>query len=216
MNRSRHHTNQSFPTPLLLLTLLFGSTCSCSDTDVSLEARALDEEARLWEAVSLCGEPAEHFTTVLEMADAADAVVVGRLISVDVGNVVDTDTPEDFYGEYNVTVKPGEVLRGEIEGPLRFSLIATTVHDHAAIESQASALNGLMPTGEVLLLLRARTDLEDLYITLGDTGLWTETTRHALDNPIAHSACGGHTGDEVRALFMLGAGSLEEAVEMLR
>ena len=48
------------------------------------------------------------------------------------------------------------------------------------------------------------------------SGLWTRTTRNALDNPIAPDACGGSYGELYNSQYLKGVSSVDELATLLR
>jgi hypothetical protein len=69
------------------------------------DAARLRAEAEFWQNFAVCGEWAEYFPTLEAMAQGADAVVLGRIADVKLGNTVRGDAAEDFYAETNLQIE---------------------------------------------------------------------------------------------------------------
>lgn len=181
-------------------------------------AASLQEEQEFWDHIAVCGEWVEQFATIDEMADAADAVVVGAVAGVATGNTVQGDAAEDFYVEVNLIVEVKEMLRGTIEDGFAVSFILPRVVTPNAVEPTIATMQQTRPRSPVLLLLRRRDDLgtDGLYRLVNDRGLWAETTRRAVDAPIVESGplCTGH--DDDLDAFAGGAGTMNELIDALR
>jgi hypothetical protein len=186
-------------------------------TECSGLSRPLNErEATFWKQVAFCGEPVEDYPTAAQMADAADAVAVGRFVGATAGNTVQGDAAEDFYAEANLQVEVVAALRHDLGQAFELSLTLTSVHTPNELEPALEALRSNLPRDPAVLFVRAREDFDDLYRLIGDKALWARTARAALDNPIAHDSCLGHYGDEVRTPFFGPLTSVDAVIEALR
>ena len=159
------------------------------EPDLSLDtAVRLRREAEFWAEVAICGEAVEQFATVAEMAESADAVVLGHIVAASPGNTVQGDDPLDFYAEVDLRIEVGQVLRDTIDDAFDLSLILPAAVTPKALESAIQRLQTRLPRDPVVLFLRERTDLDHpLYRLVNDQGLWARTARSDLDSPIVES-----------------------------
>jgi hypothetical protein len=181
------------------------------DADGVDPSSRLKQEARFWDAVEICGEWVEAYPTLTRMADAADAVLVGRMSGVAVGNTVQGDAPEDFYAEVNLRIDVDEILRHTVAGSFELSLVLPTVFREQDLEPAVDALRADLPADPMVLLVRERSDFEGVFILVNDRALWTRTTRGALDNPIDEQ-CHGPVDEQ----FLEGVATVEELIDHLR
>jgi hypothetical protein len=187
-----------------------GDTDDVDANDVDA-IRRLQQEAHFWDAVEICGEWLEAYPTVTRMADAADAVLVGRMSGVAVGNTIQGDAPEDFYAEANLGIEVDEILRHTIAGSFELSLVLPTVFREQDLEPAVDALRANLPAAPVVFLVRERSDFEGVFLLVNDRALWTRTTRGALDNPIDEQ-CHGPVDER----FLEGVTTVEELIDHLR
>lgn len=181
----------------------------------SAELRAADI---FWNEVAICGTPTEEYTDILQAAEAADAVVLGRIAAVTLGNTVKTGTDEDYYAEANVTVDVTEMLRKSSDERPVVSLVLAQPSAET-VDAVIGAMQDHLPQEPLVFLLRERTDRdgERLYRPGGAfMGVWARTTRSALDNPLTHERCVDYYGSEIRSTYLKGASTVDELVELLR
>lgn len=178
----------------------------------------LELEASFWRAVAICGDWVMDASTVQEMAEQADFVVAARLVGVSPGNMIQGDTPEDFYAEVNLELVVREAfLDGPTEGSLTVSLPFARVGRPEDVDAALAEMRDALPQGDIVALLQSRPDFESVYTVMSDKGLWVATTRSLLDNPIASDDCRGHYGDDVRTEFLgTDARTVPELIEQLR
>jgi hypothetical protein len=196
-----------------------GPPGAASQADAGHHADAKLEAADLfWDEVALCGTEVEGYDDITQAADAADAVVVGRISGVSLGNNK-LFSEEDYYAEVNFSIEVDETLRNEVVPGLKVSSIliqATQENTDAIID----AMQAHLPEDKVLLVLRKRMDIAEtpeLYVPQpAMMGLWTRTTRSAMDNPIAADRCFDHYGPELNAKYLKGVKTLDQLVALLR
>lgn len=94
--------------PLALLGLAGASLLA-----IALSARD-SETSQLWASVYVEAVEAEHYESLEAMRDAADAVVVGRIVSTAAGRVFG-DPPEDFVQYVTAVVEIDRLLSGSVE-----------------------------------------------------------------------------------------------------
>jgi hypothetical protein len=184
---------------------------SVDDDDV----KRLEREGAFWEPVAICGEWVEEHPTIATMANAADAVVLGRVDGVTAGRTVQGG-PQDFYAETNLVVDVDEVLRNTIPARFELSLVLPRVITPEAVEPAVKAMQENLPEERLVLLVRARSDVEGLYRLMSDKALWTRTTRAVLDNPIAENDCSDHWGEAVQKRFLGDVQKMDELIQLLR
>jgi len=88
------------------------------------------EPGGLWAAVTVAGVEAEYYDSMADMARAADAVIVGRIISVSEGRVFGTpdrtlkhpERAQTFMA--NLTIEVDEVIRGSLKPGWKLEVMA--------------------------------------------------------------------------------------------
>jgi len=180
------------------------------------ESQLEAEQLSFWNDVAICGEAADSYQTVFEAAENSEAAVLARFVGIAVGPTVQGDAAEDFVGQVRITVQVTQVLKHESEPQFELGLLLAHTTP-TLLPSTIDRMHLNLPKDEVLLLVRKRVDIPNLYVLVAlDKGLWTRTVRARLDNPIAATSCGGHSGDEVRSQFLEGARTMDELVSKLR
>src|SRR5262249_12733931 len=110
-----------------------------------------------------------------------------------------------------------EPLRKTIARPFEMSLILPRALSPKAQTTAVAAMQDNLPQEPVVLLVRARTDFDDLYVLSNGDGLWASTTRSELDDPIVDRECAdGEDAEALRTQFLGGARTLDELIEALR
>lgn len=144
-----------------------------------------------FEGLRIGGDEAEGWGTIAEMKADSDVVGVATFLRFELGRTLQGDAIEDVmaYGEATLTFK--ETISGEAPGEqvaVEFVLPGNVREQAATAERLADDL----PVGDVLVFLRAKrgTGEDGLYRLVNSTGLWTATTRAALDAPLADAGVG--------------------------
>lgn len=142
-------------------------------------------QGAFWEALRVTGDEAEGYPSLESMAEAAGAVVVGRLTRVEIGRTVQGDAPEDLAGYALTVLTVDTVLMGSVSTeavPLEFLLAGAPQS-----EEGASALAEDLPEDRLLVFLRAKRGAGEagLYRAVNSLGLWTNSDRAELDAPLA-------------------------------
>lgn len=144
-----------------------------------------------FEGLRIGGDEAEGWETIAEMKAESDVVGVATFESFELGRTLQGDAIEDViaYGEARLTFK--ETISGEAPGgqvAVEFVLPGNAREQAATAERLADDL----PVGDVLVFLRAKRGAgeDGLFRLVNSTGLWTATTRAALDAPLADAGVG--------------------------
>ncbi len=142
-----------------------------------------------WETLRITGDEVEGYATLSDMAGSADAVVLGTINGVSLGRTIQGDAPEDqvFYAQLDIHVD--ETLTGTnlTDDTIPMELLVLAPTSDAALKVIAD-LSASTVGSEFLVFLRDKGGSESgLYRPVNSNGLWTGTSRGALDTPLAES-----------------------------
>ncbi|HEX5661612.1 MAG TPA: hypothetical protein VFX59_30690 [Polyangiales bacterium] len=122
----------------------------------------------------------EHHPTLKDAVASSDATLLGKIASVSPGIVVQGDAVEDVYTEVNITVEVLDPIRGDA---LSVQSLQLTLPPHQRVNKELIAsMNSSLPKSPALLILRKRE--AGMYRVVNGYGLWTTTTRGAVDAPL--------------------------------
>jgi hypothetical protein len=173
---------------------LDGSKCKCggylgdSGSDagavVSHDAAAPNEVVRseaFWSAFRIDGEWVEYQPTLVALAEHADLVATGTITGMGKPLTTQGDAAEDVVTEATLLLTIDRSTNATF-GP-GTSVTVTMVSAQQLTELEQARLTRLLPSSKVLVLLRKRND-NGLFRIVNGFGLWSATTRSALDCPI--------------------------------
>ncbi|MDD9968751.1 MAG: hypothetical protein OXR73_21095, partial [Myxococcales bacterium] len=158
-----------------------------------------------WEPLRICGTASEYYSTALETAAASDAVVLARVVSVELGRSMGAGF--GYYAEFNLTFEATEFLGKMPEQELVVSFVADEPNADAA-EKAIDSMDDATPTTPVLLMLRLRSDLP-IYRLVTPFSLLLDSNHAGVRAPI--DKCHGLPVD-----FLAGASELAQLVPALR
>lgn len=134
--------------------------------------------------LQLEGSEVESYDSLTAMNRAADTVVVGRFTSFGVSRIVQGDDSLDrvVYGAATVEVRR-HVSGRSLGSTVKVEFLLPYQEQEA--RRMAGAFNAALPDGDALFFLRDKGGAEaGRYRLISSAGLWTGTSRGALDAPL--------------------------------
>lgn len=146
-----------------------------------------------WRAAALHGSQAEHYETLTSMAQSADAVVVGRLRSIDNGRVFGEEEGNKYYYA-TVKIDVDELVLGSLDQDWSLEVPISR-------PEQSDTLRGWLSDGKALFFLRSKArEARMLGYAQGvidqESGYYRLVTFEAVindDNGLANPPLGGET-----------------------
>lgn len=151
----------------LAASLALATSCATSDRTSG---------PRFWESLRTTGDEVEPAMAVEDMAQAADAVVLGVFARVLGERVLDVPEAGDSVSYLQLELRVLEVVEGGVPG------------ESVVIEFLADAPEREVPGERALVFLhekRSAVDPPGVYRVLNSVGLWMATERAELDTPLA-------------------------------
>lgn len=146
------------------------------------------------------GDEVEGWTTIGGMKAESDIVGLGRFVSFGLSRTIQGDAPEDVVAYGKALLQLNETISGKApDGLITVEFILPG--NPAKYEATVEELERSLPTGDLLVFLRHKGGREaGLYRLVNSNGLWTSTTRAAVDAPFADSELGVPYASELGAL----------------
>jgi len=150
-----------------------------------------------WQALRIGGDEVEGFTTLGAMTRAADVVGVGRIVSFDLGRMIQGGTPEDIVGYGAAKLELDEAIGGPAQvEPITLEFLLPGHPDN--YKAMVKDLQGSVPVGPVLVFLRHTGGNEaGLFRLVNSRGLWTSTPRSGVDAPLTEAGGVDFYGHEI-------------------
>lgn len=159
------------------------TACGGGSEEQTTRTKAADH-ASFWPALRVAGDEVEGYATLSEMAQKADAVVMGTFKSFSPSRTIQGDAPEDV-----VVYAKGELeIQRNVVGAAPGRTVALEfILPPGEADALAGRLSAKLPRGPMLVFLRAkRGDGEaGLFRVVNSRGLWAATERSAVDTPLA-------------------------------
>lgn len=140
-----------------------------------------------WEMLRIGGDEVEYYPTLEDMANGADAVVLGRFGGSLPGRTVHGDASEDVVAYLVTRLDVSRMLAGHLDTDI--VTVEFLVNGGPTPEGLAWLQENL-PDGDIVLFLRGKRGKgeEGLYRPVSSVGLWASSQRAVLDTPLAESA----------------------------
>lgn len=149
-----------------------------------LGSRSASPDGGFWESFRISALTVHRYSTLAEMLEASDGVVVAQVTGVEISRTVQGDAPEDVVTYARVDLSVQRVLSGDVPGvvPLEFLLGPTPVHAAADV----LRLQQSIPRDPAVFFLHEKQGKgeQGLYRVTSTTGLWAATARGQLDAPL--------------------------------
>ena len=165
-----------------------GGLDDAPDTPAAPSARSKHSQL-FWDALGLVGDGVEGYATLREMAAAADLVVRGTLAAPratrQIRQQLPVGGPQQVAFYVAMDIVPTEVVRG-MPGPLVIEFFRFRPPDQ--LDAFVVQLEETLPTGEMLMFLRWKTDASGAYRLVNGAGLWTSVGAGGVTCPLARPA----------------------------
>lgn len=146
-----------------------------------------DGAVEFWNGLRFDGDEVEQYSTLTEMTEAADAVVVGHYTSFAMGRQIlgDERAPQGSVSMLTGMFEVSETLAGSIREPI-IPIEFVLVERGEPVAETGARLSESFPDGDLVVFLRAKGGNEEGYFRLvNSTGLWTESGFDSLAAPLA-------------------------------
>jgi len=171
----------------LSLVICILAACGGVDTQRASDRTSDSLESRFWEQYQFSAFEVEAYSSIEDMARAADAVVSAQIVSVGPGRVFQGDTPEDrvYYASLGLQVEE-QLLGAQVKSPLEVELLLPQVFDDQGFQLAVTELAGWVPKGKILVFLREKNDPDPgVYRPVNSVGLFASTDRADIDTPLS-------------------------------
>lgn len=183
----------------------------CSRVD-----RPVDDPFWVTFAFGPAADEIESYDSIAEMATHSDAIVVGRITSVDLGRVVHGDAAQDVVAYVTLTIATDRLIAGEAPPLVPVEFLGGSPASAEDMVARARAAG--LPASQVVAFLHEKAGAGEagLYRLVNSTAIWAATARSTLDTPVRDlppSRSGLYRAEVAR---LAGLGDLIDFIENLQ
>lgn len=170
-----------------------------------------DDSDGFWSGLRFQGQETESYSTLREMTEAADAVVIGRFADFGEVRIIQGDAPEDQVSMISGQLEITTHLSGlKYSSPLALEFVV--VEQGEPVEETIAGLRDTFPQGDMLVFIREKRDGSGRYRIVNSTGLIVESDA-GLVSPLAETL---PLSDGPYAAEIRGTDNLQELATLVR
>ncbi|MDG4824013.1 hypothetical protein O7635_19330 [Asanoa sp. WMMD1127] len=203
-------------TALLTVTLFVGAVGCASDDSAGALSNSGDASERFWETFRITGDEVEPYAPMGSMVMSADATVLGRFSGVGKMRTVSAEAGDSVhYLAVNLSVSR-QLAGGRIPSPVPVEFMISA-QQGAGPDDAVKEVSASLPQGEMVVFLRHKGGAEaGLYRVVNSRGLWTATSRDAIDTPLAEQPARNDDHYKADLASVASVSALADAVDRMR
>lgn len=177
------------PSRAAKIALLLGAILAGVATAVAL-INPLAASDTFWQRLRVSALEADHYSSLADMLEAADSVVIASIDTVAFGRTIHGDVPEEDLTYAQVNLRVTRVIAGNAPSSVPLEFIVGLAPDGP--EAAITALQASIPQGPAIYFLHEKrgADERGKYRVTNSTGLWARTLRDQLDAPLREESPG--------------------------